>query len=74
MALCNRAQVNRFYSAARIADLYTAITGIETTPQQLMKVAVRSWNLGKLLNTRAGFGRKDDKPPGIWFQPVEKEG
>jgi aldehyde:ferredoxin oxidoreductase len=72
MALCNRAQVNRFYSAARIADLYTAITGLETTPQQLMKVAERSWNLGKLLNTRAGFGREDDRPPAAWFEPLKK--
>ncbi|MEK7847494.1 MAG: aldehyde ferredoxin oxidoreductase C-terminal domain-containing protein, partial [Chloroflexota bacterium] len=72
MGLCNRAQVNRFYSAASIAELYTAVTGLETTPQQLMKVAERSWNLGKLLNVRAGFGREDDRPPAAWFQPLKK--
>jgi aldehyde:ferredoxin oxidoreductase len=71
LALCNRAHVNRFYSAASIADLYSAVTGLETSPQQLMQVAERCWNLGKLLNTRVGFGRKDDRPPAAWFAPLK---
>jgi aldehyde:ferredoxin oxidoreductase len=74
VALCNRAQVNRFYSAASIAEFYTIITGMETSPEQLMEVAERSWNLGKLLNTRAGFGRKDDRPPAAWFKPWQEDG
>jgi aldehyde:ferredoxin oxidoreductase len=72
LALCNRAHVNRFYSAAAIADLYTAITGLETPPHQLMQVAERCWTLGKLLNTRVGFGRQDDRPPAAWFTPLKK--
>jgi aldehyde:ferredoxin oxidoreductase len=71
LSLCNRAWVNRFYHVKTITDFYTAVTGIETTPAELMRCAERAWTMHKLLNVRAGFSRKDDKPPEAWFQPVE---
>jgi len=74
LSLCNRAWVNRFYNANIIAELYTAVTGIETTRAELMKGAERAWNLSKLLNVRAGFSRKDDVAPAAWFQPGQAEG
>lgn len=74
LGLCNRAQVNRFYHVKTIAALYTAVTGIETAPAQLMQVSERAWTIGKLLNAREGFNRQDDLPPDSWFQPLTRDG
>jgi aldehyde:ferredoxin oxidoreductase len=71
LSLCNRAWINRFYHVKTIAELYAAVTGIEVSPPDLMKMAERVWNLFKLLNVRAGFSRKDDKAPDVWFKPVK---
>jgi len=70
LSLCNRAHVNRFYHVKTIAELYSAVTGIETTPAQIMKASERAWTMGKLLNVREGFNRKDDKAPEAWFEPI----
>ncbi len=56
-----------------ITDLYSALTGIEITPAQLMKAAERSWSVSKHLKVRAGFGKRDDQLPGIWFKPLIRE-
>ncbi|MFC1939366.1 aldehyde ferredoxin oxidoreductase C-terminal domain-containing protein [Chloroflexota bacterium] len=74
LSLCNRAQVNRFYHVKTIADLYSAVTGINLTTAQLMEVSERAWTIGKLLNVREGFNRKDDKAPEAWFKPLVQEG
>jgi len=74
LSLCNRAFVNRFYHVQTIAELYSALTGVEVSPQGMMAAAERAWNLGRLLNDRAGFSRRDDKPPPAWFQPKELRG
>ena len=73
LSLCNRAHVNRFYHVRTIAELYSAVTGIELSPNDLMKVAERAWNVAKVINVRAGFGRKDDRPPWTWFIPHKGE-
>jgi len=68
---CHRLYISRFYSMDILAELYTAVTGMEVTPADLKKTSERAWNLWKLLNCNAGFGRKDDEPPAIWFQPLK---
>jgi len=73
LSLCNRSQVNRFYHVKTIAELYSAVTGLELTPTDLMKAAERAWNMAKVINVRAGFGRKDDRPPQSWFTPLKGE-
>lgn len=57
-----------------LADLYSAVTGVETTPADLKLASERTWNLWKLINYRAGFDRKDDEPPEIWFHPLKEDG
>ena len=74
LSLCNRAHVNRFYHVKTIASLYSALTGISQTPAEIMKASERAWTVNKLLNTREGFTRKDDKAPRAWFQPLMQEG
>jgi aldehyde:ferredoxin oxidoreductase len=71
LGLCHRLYINRFHDAAPLAGMYSAVTGIETTPAELMRAGERAWNLYKLLNVREGFGRKDDRAPDVWFQPMK---
>ncbi|MFX1450541.1 MAG: aldehyde ferredoxin oxidoreductase C-terminal domain-containing protein, partial [Promethearchaeota archaeon] len=63
LGICARAQINRFYSAKLCAELYSTVTGIEISREELMKVAERSWNLLKIANVREGFNRKHDEFP-----------
>ncbi|HEY90342.1 MAG TPA: hypothetical protein G4O07_00780 [Dehalococcoidia bacterium] len=74
LSLCNRAQVNRFYHVNTIAELYSALTGIQVSPQQLMHLAERAWTMGKLLNVREGFDRRQDRAPETWFRPLVRDG
>jgi aldehyde:ferredoxin oxidoreductase len=58
--------VPQIYSLKMLAELYTTVTGIEVTAEELKKKGEGIWNLGKLLNTREGIDRSDDKLPGLW--------
>ncbi len=54
-----------------LAELFTALTGIEITPREMLKAGERNFNLEKLLNVREGFSRKDDQIPAVWLQNTE---
>jgi len=69
LGLCNRAQTNRFYSIESCAELYSAITGLEISAQELATAGERIWNVKKASNAREGFTRKDDRFPPKWFEP-----
>ena len=71
LGICNRHVNNRFYHINTISELYSAATGIEFGPRELMKQAERVWNLFKMINVREGFSRKDDEPPDAWFKPMK---
>jgi aldehyde:ferredoxin oxidoreductase len=52
------------------AGAISAATGWNMTPEELLKVAERAWNLSRLFNCREGFGRKDDTlPERLFVQP-----
>jgi aldehyde:ferredoxin oxidoreductase len=70
LGICGRGFINRFYTPAICAEVYSAATGIESGPQDLMTAAERSFNLWKALNVREGFSRKDDVFPDIWFGTI----
>jgi len=74
LGMCMRAPIARFYHVNTFAQLYTELTGRETSASELMKAGERSWNLHKALNVRAGFGREDDRPPKVWFTPLKGPG
>jgi len=63
LGICARAQINRFYSAKLCAELYSAVTGIEKSRDELMIAAERSWNVLRMANIREGFSRNDDEIP-----------
>ncbi|MGA2464857.1 MAG: aldehyde ferredoxin oxidoreductase C-terminal domain-containing protein [Thermodesulfobacteriota bacterium] len=71
---CGGHRVEKFLGAQLFSDLFTAVTGIETTPSELRVWGERAFNLCKVLNVRAGFSRKDDKFPPHWFEPIWVEG
>ena len=73
LGVCVLEPSQTFWKAELLANLYTALTGIETTPSELMKAGERCFNLYKVLNVRAGFGRKDDSPPEWWFKPIKDQ-
>jgi aldehyde:ferredoxin oxidoreductase len=74
LGLCNRAFLNRFYSIGLIERLFSSLTGLPMEGHDLIRAAERGWNLMRALNLRAGFTRKDDEPPDIWFVPLRGEG
>jgi len=47
----------------KFAELYTLVTGIKMTPEQLQKAGERIYNLEKAYNVREGWTKKDDYPP-----------
>jgi aldehyde:ferredoxin oxidoreductase len=74
LGICNRLYMGRFHSIASLAEFYSAVTGIEMSPAELMKAGERCWNLLKILNYRAGFDRRHDRPPDVWFTPLKVDG
>jgi aldehyde:ferredoxin oxidoreductase len=69
--VCNQIYIHRFYRIEDLAALYSSLTGKETNAGHLMKIAERSWTIYKLHNVRAGFDRKDDTIPDVWFKPIK---
>ncbi len=50
-----------------IANLVSSGTGHPYTEEELPTIGERIWNLGRILNVREGFSRKDDYPPSAIF-------
>jgi aldehyde:ferredoxin oxidoreductase len=73
LGICSFRWVGGSLEPKTLADLYTSLTGIEKTSSELLKISERCFNLYKVLNVKAGFGRKEDNPPEIWFTPLKDE-
>lgn len=58
------------YSLDRLAELYSAVTGIDTTARELKSKGEAIWNIGRLLNAREGLSRRDDRLPGLWAKAI----
>ena len=67
LGTCGRGQINRFNSSKLQAGLYSAVTGLETSTDELKQAAERVFTLLKAANVREGFDRKDDRFPKQWF-------
>jgi len=68
---CLRGRVDNFFKGEDWAEIYSAVTGFETSLEDLRKAARRNYNLYKSLNVRLGYSRKDDVFPDRWFEPLE---
>lgn len=71
---CSRERSGNFFSIDDAVEIYSAVTGLETSAEELHEIASRSYNMLKILNFREGFTRKDDKFPERWFEPVMRHG
>jgi aldehyde:ferredoxin oxidoreductase len=72
MGICFRMQSSSLWNVTAIAGLYSFATGIEKTPQALLKDAERAYNLARFLNGREGFTRSDDRFPERYFEPLKR--
>ena len=58
-----------------MAKLYTSITGIETSDEDIKHAGERISNLERLINFRIGMNRKDDTLPWkVMHEPIPDEG
>lgn len=67
---CIRMRAGLHYDTQTTAEIYSAVTGLETTVDDLLNVGGRAHAIHKILNLREGFTRKDDKFPDRWFEPL----
>lgn len=72
-AQCIRLRVGLDFDTYEMAEIYSAVTGLETTAQDLLDAGARGQVLYKVINLREGFTRKDDKFPDRWFEPLISE-
>jgi aldehyde:ferredoxin oxidoreductase len=72
--VCLIYSVNQYFGLERLAELYSAATGIETDAYEIKKASERGWNIFKALNVREGLSRKDDKYPRKWMEPLKFKG
>jgi len=54
-----------------LSKAYSAATGFDITPRELLRAGERTLNLEKLLNVREGFNREDDRIPPVYLQNIE---
>lgn len=71
LGICFRMQSSRLYDLPTCADIYSAATGIDKKPEELLKAAERAYNIYRAANAREGFGRKDDRFPKRWLEPLK---
>jgi len=70
LGLCTIYTYQALVFADDIARLYSAAVGDEVDARELIARGGRISNLAKLVNVRDGFGRADDQPPAVWFDPM----
>lgn len=71
LGICSTA-FNWLYDPIRdmpwLSEAYSAATGFEITPHELLRAGERIFNLEKLLNVREGFTREDDRIPSVYLR------
>jgi aldehyde:ferredoxin oxidoreductase len=73
--VCKFSRGTYYKELADMAALYNLVTGIEMTPEELKMAGERINTVGRLINIREGFGRKDDTLPWkVMNEPIPDEG
>lgn len=54
-----------------LAEVYSAVTGFEISPRELLRAGERLWTLEKMLNVRDGFDRMDDQVPPLYIKNIQ---
>jgi len=71
LGLCFGYPLIGFWSLPELCELYSTVTGIELTPEEMMAAGERTWNLIRVMNVKEGFSREQDTYPKHWLQPLE---
>jgi aldehyde:ferredoxin oxidoreductase len=75
MIVCKFSRGTYYKELEDFAKLYTIVTGIETTPEEMRLKGERINNLARVINVREGFSRKDDTLPWkVMNYPVPDDG
>lgn len=75
MIVCKFSRGTYYKEFEDMAKVYTLITGIETTPEEMRRKGERINNLARVINVREGLSRKDDTLPyKVMHHPVPDEG
>ncbi len=75
MIVCKFSRGTYYKELEDFAKLYTLVTGIETTPEEMRRKGERINNLARVINVREGFSRKDDTLPWkVMNYPIPDEG
>ncbi len=69
LGICNHRTNLMTYGS--LAALYSTATGFDADASEMRAAGERVWNLFKALNVREGFGRKDDRVPPKWLEPLK---
>lgn len=70
LGLCDNFCASGWLPMTYIAECYAALTGEETSPEELKKAGERICTINKILNVREGFSRQDDRVP-AWLTPLQ---
>jgi aldehyde:ferredoxin oxidoreductase len=75
LIVCKFSRGTYYKGIEDMARLYTLVTGIEMTPEELQRSGERINNVARIFNIREGLGRKDDTLPWkVMNQPITDEG
>jgi aldehyde:ferredoxin oxidoreductase len=73
--VCKFSRGTYYKGLSDMAKLYSLVTGIEMTPEELKKSGERINTVARLINIREGLGRKDDTLPWkVMNMPIPDEG
>lgn len=75
LGVCRREGVVRFYTIETCAELYSAATGIDVSPQDVRRAGEKVWNLERAHNLLEGFTAEQlEAVPDRVFEPLLFEG
>jgi len=71
LGLCSIYSYQGLMYGTDIVRLYNAATGENLSAGELVEHGERISNVAKLINVREGFSRDEDRPPEVWFRPMD---
>ena len=75
LIICKNAKGTLYKELADMAKLYSLVTGVDMTPEQLRAAGERIINIARIINLREGLTRKDDTLPWkVINQPIQDDG
>jgi len=75
LIICKNAKGTLYKELADMAKLYSLVTGVDMTPEQLRAAGERIINIARIINLREGLTREDDTLPWkVMNQPIQDDG